>query len=149
MSTDLVGCATTPRDVAVAGKISDDLSCSLPTNCVTTFGNHEIAPLRFNGSAEVGLAQLRATLATFPEATITSIGDNFIEAIFTTPAGFKDVVLFQVDAIEKKINFRSRSTFGLYDFGKNKVRMVAFADRFVKQPNGVLVAPQSAAQPIR
>jgi uncharacterized protein (DUF1499 family) len=43
--------------------------------------------------------------------------------IFTTPAGFRDRVGFAVDPPAQRIDFRSRSTFGLVDFGNNRSRM--------------------------
>ena len=50
--------------------------------------------------------------------------------VFATPAGFQDRVDFQIDAPNQRINYRSRSRFGLYDFGKNRSRMEAFANAF-------------------
>ena len=132
----LAGCVSTQTG-SISTEIGDDLSCTLPTNCVTTVGTHGMSPLRFTGSVDDGLAQLHATLSTFSEAKITRVRDEFIEAIFSTPAGFRDTVIFRLNASEKKIDFRSRSGFGLFDFGKNSARMTAFAARFAQQPNVV------------
>ena len=123
---------TTTRIGTTADVISNDLSCALPTNCAATVGNNAIAPLHFKGTVEDGLTQLRATIASFPEAKITRAQGPFVEAVFTTRAGFTDTVLFRVDATEKKIDFRSRSNFGLFDFGKNKSRMTEIASRFTQ-----------------
>ncbi len=79
------------------------------------------------------MASLRATLVTFPEATVARAEPLALELIFTTPAGFKDQVDFRIDAQAQRIDFRSRSLFGLFDFGKNRSRMQAFATRFEQQ----------------
>ena len=73
---------------------------------------------------------LEATLATFSEATIMEKSDLDLAAIFTTRIGFRDEVAFRVDPHLQRIDFRSRSTFGLYDFGKNRSRMTEFGERF-------------------
>lgn len=111
----------------------DDLHCSLPTNCASSLGSANEHPLAFVGSKADGLAQLRATLQSFPEATVQGMTETTLVAIFTTPAGFKDIVEFRIDATSNRIDFRSRSGFGLFDFGKNRSRMAEFAARFAKQ----------------
>ncbi|MEP7140376.1 MAG: DUF1499 domain-containing protein, partial [Caldimonas sp.] len=55
-----------------------------------------------------------------------------LEAVFTTPIGFRDLVDFRIDAAAHRIDYRSRSSFGLFDFGKNRSRMTAFAARFAQ-----------------
>jgi hypothetical protein len=39
----------------------------------------------------------------------------------------------RIDSQSQRIDFRSRSLFGLFDFGKNRSRMQAFATRFEQQ----------------
>ncbi len=73
---------------------------------------------------------LRATLAEFPEAQIVSADGLSLQAVFTTPMGFRDLVDFRIDAQAQRIDYRSRSSFGLFDFGKNRSRMTAFSARF-------------------
>jgi uncharacterized protein (DUF1499 family) len=130
----LSGCTTAAsRLETTAGMSGDDLGCTIPTNCVTTVGSNAMLPLRFDGAVAAGLSQLRATLATFPEAVVTRADDQLVEVVFATRAGFKDTVLFRADAAGRKIDFRSRSGFGLYDFGKNRDRMTDFTARFAQQ----------------
>jgi uncharacterized protein (DUF1499 family) len=121
----LAGCAiaSAPPD-AVAP------ACALPSNCMDSLGADGLPPLTYSGSGEQALATLRATIATFGEATVLRNDAQGIDAVFTTPAGFRDQVEFRLDTAAKRINFRSRSTFGLFDFGKNRSRMQAFAARF-------------------
>jgi uncharacterized protein (DUF1499 family) len=77
---------------------------------------------------------LRTTLASFPEARIVRAEGLALEALFTTPTGFQDRVDFQINPAQQRIDYRSRSTFGLYDFGKNRSRMQLFAERFAATP---------------
>ena len=135
----MVGCASygthePPAKIANANAAADEvrsaLACTVPSNCVNSFDSSGLAPLRFEGTPAQAQAALRATLAEFPEATIVKAGDLFMEVVFTTPVGFKDLVDFKIDAQAKRIDYRSKSSFGLYDFGKNRSRMTAFTARF-------------------
>jgi uncharacterized protein (DUF1499 family) len=56
-----------------------------------------------------------------------------MEVTFITPAGFRDQVNFRIDPQAQRIDFRSRSSFGLFDFGKNRSRMQEFVMRFERQ----------------
>lgn len=126
----LGGCATSGPPPAAAEPSGADLACTLPTNCVNSLPGSGLAPLRFEGTAPEAMAALKATLAAFPEAEIVKTGALTVEAVFTTPLGFKDRVDFLIDTPQRRIDYRSRSRLGLYDFGKNRSRMEAFARRF-------------------
>ena len=76
------------------------------------------------------MAQLRATLATFPEAAVVRSEALALEVIFTTPAGFRDQVDLRIDPQSQHVDFRSRSLTGLFDWGKNRSRMQEFKTRF-------------------
>ena len=86
--------------------------------------------MRYEGTASQALTILRATLAEFPEAQIVRTDEISLEAVFTTPLGFRDLVDFRIDAQAQRIDYRSRSSFGLFDFGKNRSRMTALSARF-------------------
>jgi uncharacterized protein (DUF1499 family) len=132
----LGGCAS---PVSVAGSTGQTnanraaLACTLPSNCASSLGGGEMAPLRYQGTAEQGMALLLATLATFTEAKLVTNDATALEAVFTTPVGFRDQVEFKIDAQAQQIDYRSRSNLGLFDFGKNRSRMLEFAARFAKQ----------------
>ena len=111
---------------------ADDLHCALPTNCVSSLGSASERPLAFVGTSAEGLAHLRRTLQYFPEASVQGATETTLTAIFTTTVGFKDIVEFRVDATARRIDFRSRSGLGLFDFGKNRSRMREFAARFTQ-----------------
>jgi uncharacterized protein (DUF1499 family) len=123
---------TLPALAAENALIDPRLNCMLPSNCVNSRTSSGLAPLHFAGTGAQGLAMLQATLASFPEATVYQQGEGTIMAVFTTPAGFRDDVIFLLDAQQQQIDFRSHSGFGLYDFGKNRSRMQAVTARFAE-----------------
>ena len=127
----LSACASTAPDDS-SGSPQVALACTLPSNCVSSLSG--ATPMRFDGTPAKALERLRATLASFPEARIVRAEGLALEAVFTTAAGFQDRVDFQINPSEQRIDYRSRSTFGLYDFGKNRSRMQLFAERFTAMP---------------
>ncbi len=106
------------------------LSCTHPGNCVNSFSSYGLEALAFEGNGEQAMSLLRATLATFPEATIVNTAPLYLEVIFTTTIGFKDQIEFRIDEASKRIDYRSRSKLGLYDFNKNRSRMQDFSASF-------------------
>jgi uncharacterized protein (DUF1499 family) len=127
------GVSTTQTASAAEKTIVDPrLNCTLPTNCVNSRTSSGLAPLQFGGTAAQGLALLMTTLASFPEAAVHQDDDTSITAVFTTPAGFRDDVVFLLDPQQHQIDFQSHSRFGLYDFGKNRSRMQAVSARFAE-----------------
>jgi uncharacterized protein (DUF1499 family) len=122
--------ASTPETPVPA---APDLACSLSSNCVNSLGTGGFVPLTYSATPAQALATLQATLATFPEATITRSEPLALQVIFTTRIGFKDQVDFKIDPQQPRIDFRSRSLLGLYDWGKNRSRMQEFVARFEKQ----------------
>ena len=92
--------------------------------------------MRYKGTPVQALAMLQTTLATFPEAQVVRSKALALEVIFTTPIGFRDQVDFRIDAQAQRIDFRSRSLFGLFDWGKNRSRMQEFATRFERHCTG-------------
>ena len=136
----LLGACASPAPTAQAAGASDtgspDLACALPSNCVNSLGTGGLVPLRYKGTPVQALAVLQTTLATFPEAQVVRSEPLALEVIFTTPIGFRDQVDFRIDAQAQRIDFRSRSLFGLFDWGKNRSRMQEFATRFERHCTG-------------
>jgi uncharacterized protein (DUF1499 family) len=124
----LGACAATAPDSG-----GQDLACLLPSNCVNSRGTGGLVPLQYTGTPAQALELLRATVATFPEARVVRAEPLALELIFTTPVGFRDQIDFRIDVEAQRIDFRSRSLFGLFDFGKNRSRMREFATRFAQQ----------------
>ena len=108
----------------------DALACTLPTQCVNSLDGGGLGPMRHAGTPTQALILLRATLAEFPEAHIVRDSGLVLEVVFSTPLGFRDLVEFRIDAQAQRIDYRSSSSFGLFDFGKNRSRMMAFSARF-------------------
>lgn len=125
--------APTPQANGASDTSNPDLACTLPSNCVNSLGTGSLVPLRYSGTPAQAVATLQATLTTFPEAQVVRREPLALEVIFTTPAGFRDQVDFRIDAQAQHIDFRSRSLFGLFDWGKNRSRMQEFAARFEQQ----------------
>jgi uncharacterized protein (DUF1499 family) len=128
----MCGCASQAQapNLQAADASSAALACALPTQCVNSLDGGGLGPLRYQGTPLQALAVLRTTLAEFPEAQIVSADGLSLQAVFTTPLGFRDLVDFRLDAQAQRIDYRSRSSFGLFDFGKNRSRMTAFSKRF-------------------
>jgi uncharacterized protein (DUF1499 family) len=121
---------TSPLPTGASDAATPELACAFAGNCVNSLGTGSLAPLRYTGTSAQALATLQATLATFPEARV--VRSEPLEAIFTTPIGFRDQVDFRIDAQAQRIDFRSRSLFGLFDWGKNRSRMQDIAIRFAE-----------------
>jgi uncharacterized protein (DUF1499 family) len=120
--------AATATDAALTG-----LACALASNCVSTQGSGAIEPLRYQGTPAQAMALLQATLSGFAEARTERSEPLAMTLIFTTPAGFKDQVDFLIHPQAQRIDFRSRSLFGLFDWGKNRARMQDIRARFDQQ----------------
>lgn len=136
MAILLGACAATvpaPDATGTPDAGNSDLVCLLPSNCVSSRGNGGLLPLLYVGTPAQAMAMLQATLTTFPEATVVRTEPLAMEVIFTTPLGFRDQVDFRIDPQAQRVQFRSRSLFGLFDWGKNRSRMQEFKIRFEKQ----------------
>jgi len=123
----------TPGATGTPGAGNPDLTCTLASNCVSSVGTGGLVPLRYVGTPAQATAMLQATLTSFPEATIVRREPLALEVIFTTRVGFRDQVDFRIDPQAQRIDFRSRSLLGLYDWGKNRSRMLEFKSRFEQQ----------------
>lgn len=132
----MAGCAAhaAPATPPVANPAANEsraaLACTSSSNCVNSFDTSGLGPLRFEGTPEKAMEALRATLAQFPQAKILKVDTLSMEVVFTTFLGFRDLVDFRIDAEAQRIDYRSRSLVGKYDFGKNRSRMAAFSERF-------------------
>ncbi|MDD2917623.1 DUF1499 domain-containing protein [Rhodoferax sp.] len=129
----LAGCAAQEAgpEIRLAANVHPtDLSCPRSSNCVNSLGGSGMPALRYAGNTAQGMALLRAALASHPEAAIVRSDPVWLEVIFTTPLGFRDQVDFVLGAESGRIDFRSQSLLGRYDFGKNRARMTAFSERF-------------------
>ena len=110
------------------------LACTSTGNCVNSLGTGALAPLLHQGSAKQAHTRLINLLEAMNDVQITHVDELEIRCIFTTLLGFRDEVIFLIDASGERVDFRSRSLVGLYDFGKNSARMKEFARQFEIRP---------------
>ena len=122
--------ATAPVDSPAENENRAALGCKVTSNCVNSFDTSGLGPLHFEGTPKAAMQALRATLAQFPQAKILEADSVSMEVVFTTFLGFRDLVDFRVDAQAQRIDYRSRSLVGKYDFGKNRSRMAEFSKQF-------------------
>lgn len=128
----IAGCVSAPP--ARPAPASALLSCLLPTNCVSSLdGERDFAPLPAAGDPEATRRRLLATIRSFAATEIAIDEPLFVEAVFTTPAGFRDTVRFVIDPASGRVDYASRSGFGLYDFGKNRSRMREFVQAYARR----------------
>lgn len=133
VSLTLVGCTLPPLQPEQSwgiDAIAPGLTCEVTSNCINSLGDSQFMPLVLQGTPAQRMALLRRTLTFFPEAQVTQSSPSWLKVIFTTPLGFRDEVVFVLDAQTAQVQFRSKSLVGLYDFGKNASRMRAFAVQF-------------------
>jgi uncharacterized protein (DUF1499 family) len=122
--------AASPLAAVVPADLAARLACPGSPNCVNSLGAGGLEPLAYAGRPDEGMARLRAALAGMGEARIEAADAVSLTAIFTTRLGFRDEVVFVLDPVRPIIHFRSRSLLGYHDFGKNRSRMAAVAERF-------------------
>jgi len=116
----------------VDGKLS---SCGYAWNCAITQevdGKKPNAqPIYYSGSRKEALDLLKETILSFNRVNIIIEASNYLHVEFTTKRfNFVDDVEFFFPANEKVIHMRSASRKGWYDFGVNKKRVHAIAQRF-------------------
>lgn len=106
-------------------------------NCVSTVnssGYHAMKPIHFACDADEAMNHLRNILHTMQNAEIEEQRKDYLHAVFTSKMlKFKDDVEFFISAGDQKIQFRSSSRTGYYDFGVNRKRMDEIHERFKKE----------------
>ena len=130
LTMSLTALGAVGAQAAPAVLFGGELACPSTPNCVNSLEPGSLAPLSFQGEPAQGMAKLKATLATFADATIERSDASALVAIFTTRLGFRDEVEFRIDGATQTIHYRSRSLTGLYDLGKNRSRMQDVKTRF-------------------
>ncbi|CAM3644444.1 DUF1499 domain-containing protein [Parendozoicomonas haliclonae] len=104
-----------------------DMTCPSSPNCVSSQaeGDHSIAPLLFPGAPPDEINKtLTQWLEQQPRVAITHNDANSIQAEFTSRVfGFVDDVTLVI--LPGKVEVRSASRTGYYDFGANRSRIEA------------------------
>ena len=105
---------------------SPEFTCPPSPNCVSSMATdeHKIAPFRLSrqSRAEIKKKLLNA-LKHWPNAEIISSNDEIIIAVFTTPLlKFQDDLILMIRP-NGRVDVRSSSRVGYYDFGTNRRRV--------------------------
>jgi len=100
-------------------------ACSPRPNCVSsvaTEAEHRIAPLPMTGDATAAMLQVAEVVRGEPGASVVTQRPDYLHAEFTSAVfGFVDDVEFH--AGRGRIDVRSASRLGYYDFGANRRRV--------------------------
>jgi uncharacterized protein (DUF1499 family) len=114
-----------PNDLGVRNGLLKPVPAS--PNAVSsraTGGYHQIAPLRYNGTAEPAMAALKSIIESTPRTSIVEERADYLYAEFTSKLiGYVDDVEFYFPPNERVIHVRSASRLGYSDFGVNRKRI--------------------------
>lgn len=115
----------------VAGKLRP---CPDFPNCVCSIDSraaHFIAPLTFTGEAKAAMSRLKTVLAGQARTRVVAEEAEYLHAECTSLIFcFVDDLEFHLDRLEKKIQVRSASRLGKYDFGVNRRRVESIRKAF-------------------
>lgn len=110
--------------------------CPDSPNCVSSLAHserHRIAPLRAGDSAESARIALITLLDSLPRVTWSQPGEQRLHAEFTTRLlPFTDDVDFYLHD-DGRVEVRSASRMGHYDFGANRRRVETLRDALQTQ----------------
>ena len=97
--------------------------CPDSPNCISS-EQGMIEPIVFSGvDAQQAWLKLRQVIIA-QGGQIESLQSDYLRAVFTTSwMGFKDDVEARLDLLNRKIQLRSASRAGYYDFGANRARL--------------------------
>ena len=108
--------------------------CPSTPNCVGTqvdTPEYEIDPIRFTGSGDEAMRQLKSIIHDHPRAKIITAENDYLRSEFRSPIfRFVDDVEFLVDEDDQVIHFRSASRIGHSDLGLNGRRMESIRTKF-------------------
>lgn len=101
--------------------------CGTKPNCVSsqsTSERHKTEPFKLNSSGPAALRKLQAIISDLPGTTIIRAEDRYLQAEFKSRLfGFVDDVEFVANEQEGRVDVRSASRVGYYDFGANRRRV--------------------------
>lgn len=110
--------------------------CPSEPHCVSSLAtdkDHYVAPLPSAGSRAASLAMLKSILDGLPRVDYNTVGPARIHARFTSLIfRFVDDVTFYVHQ-DGKVDVRSSSRIGYYDFGVNRRRVEDLRRRMEKR----------------
>ncbi len=92
---------------------------------------HYVAPLKFNGEAQVAFQKLLKLVQSRPRAIVVTQDGQYLHAEFSSPLmGFVDDVEFVVAPEQRLIHVRSAARLGYSDFGVNRKRAESLRAQF-------------------
>lgn len=101
--------------------------CGTKPNCVSsqsTSERHKTEPFKLDGSGIAAIRKLQTIIAALPGTTIIRAEDIYLHAEFKSRLfGFVDDVEFLADEKQGRVDVRSASRVGYYDFGANRRRV--------------------------
>ena len=118
---------------------SDALAlCPSTPNCVSSRDPdpaRRVDPIPFTGDPASGWTRLRKVIAEMKRARIVKEEPGYLHAEFRSALfGFVDDVEFRMDESGGRIEVRSASRTGKYDFGVNRRRVEEIRSRFSREP---------------
>jgi uncharacterized protein (DUF1499 family) len=140
-----VGAFTEEKDEMMKSKLAP---CPNSPNCVSSLSDDSksaIQPLFFSYSMSDAQKSIRELILSMPRVRITEDEPGYIHAEFTSKFfKFIDDVEFVLNAETQRIDYRSGSRTGYYDFGVNRRRLEAIRDRLARFAEISTEAPASA-----
>lgn len=105
---------------------SEELPCPESPNCVSSLasGKQSIPPFFFHSTDNTQIKErLVNTLQSWPNAEVISSNEQVVITVFTTPwLKFKDDLILIIRP-DGRVDVRSSSRVGYYDFGANRRRV--------------------------
>lgn len=126
LATQLAGCAAAPpaHFTQAPGRFT---ACPSAPHCVSSQAppdsSHYVPPLRYRGDTASARHALLQVLRAQSNARIVRADDQFVHATFHTTLGFVDDVTFVIKPKGHRIDVKSESRIGYYDFGVNRRRV--------------------------
>ncbi|HSL99631.1 MAG TPA: DUF1499 domain-containing protein [Candidatus Limnocylindria bacterium] len=112
--------------------------CPSRPNCVSSRAkkaSQRVDPILFPGDSASAWSRLRKVVAAMRGARITEEKAGYLHAEFRSALfGFVDDVVFRMDEAFGRIDVRSASRKGYYDFGVNRRRVEEIRERFAREP---------------
>lgn len=111
--------------------------CPDAPHCVSSQASDEdrrVAPILYAGSREQARGRLVKVLREMPRCEVVTAGPDYVHAEFTSPLlRFVDDVEFLLPASAPRIDVRSSSRIGYYDFGANRARVERVREAFAAE----------------
>lgn len=112
--------------------------CPDTPNCVSSRAHkpaQRVDPIRFSGDPASAWSRLRRVIASMKRARITEEKEGVLHAEFRSAwFGFVDDVELRMDEAPGRIDVRSASRTGYFDFGANRRRVEEIRERFAREP---------------